>query len=298
MSVSRRLARDVARCLDAFARPCVTSIGRASTSAVATARWKEAATRATGGQSGIMHATTMGSTRAFATSATPTRRRAMDASIRGRGGKAAPPPAAAQPGASAATKSESGRKRSASGESTRVDATAETTTTSGPELSIRFRTHLVKNDLDINPNFYEVWGETMRARWKFTYPAPMCFKALYAYKFTVLTAFVLRSSWLFVPYFLAAYTPVWLASAMMSGMGLVGFLLLAKTVGLGEPAFAMMNYANSAGDYVGVENLMLNLCAALVTIRTSYYTLPVVIFVWEEIVYNLRRVRRLARWIR
>lgn len=299
MSVSRRLARDVARCLDAFARPCATTtVGRASTSAVTPARWNEAATRVMGGQFGFISGnratttTTTGSTRAFVTSATPTRRRVVGASTRGRDGKST---AAATP---VKGDDSGGRRSKASDESTtRAEATTETMTPR-QDLTIRYRTHLVKKVLEIKPGFDEVWGATMRERWRFTYPAPTCFSGLYAYKFTVLAGFVIRSSWFFVPYLLAAYTPVWLASVMVSGMGLVGFLLVAKAVGLGEPAFEIMNYANSMGDYVGAENLMLNLCAALVTIRTSYYTLPVVLFVWEEIVYNLRRARRLARWIR
>lgn len=300
MSVSRRLARDVARCLDAFARPCATTtIGRASTSAVTPARWNEALTRVTSGQFGFFsgnRATTLGSTCAFVTSATPTRRRVVDASTRGRDGKMTA--AAAQTAATPAKGDDSGgRKSKVSDESTRAEATAETMTPRH-DLTIRYRTHLVKKVLEIKPGFDEVWGPTMRERWRFTYPAPTCFSGLYAYKFTVLAGFVIRSSWFFVPYLLAAYTPIWLASIMVSGMGLVGFLLVAKALGLGEPAFEIMNYANSMGDYVGASHLMLNLCAALVTIRTSYYTLPVVLFVWEEIVYNLRRARRLARWIR
>jgi hypothetical protein len=85
---------------------------------------------------------------------------------------------------------------------------------------------------------------------------------------------------------------------LVSLLGMVGFLVVAKVVGAGDWAVGALAAVREGFQYVTGRQAGFTECvSALVSYRTMYYTLPVVLFAYEELHYFAARFRRFARWL-
>ena len=88
---------------------------------------------------------------------------------------------------------------------------------------------------------------------------------------------------------------------LITGLGIIGFVVVGKAIGAGEAAVGALASLASAFEYAtgfAAQDGLVSSLALLVTYRTSYYTLPVILFAYEELYHVARRLMRLSRWAR
>jgi len=144
----------------------------------------------------------------------------------------------------------------------------------------------------------ETFGGTMRERWRRTFSKKLAFAALYGNKFKVVKFFFRFYGAPFAAMFALACCSSYAACVCVSVFGMVGFVLCAKLVGAGDWALSALDFMKDGFQYfTGIQDSFFASLSALVMYRTTYYTLPVVLFAYEELHYFAARFRRFARWL-
>lgn len=283
-AVARRLARraTASSLADVFTRRAVTSFAPASTSApsLASTSIRFAASSASGAKGRAYK----GATRV---SATPTRE--------------------ADPRTS--TSSSTGASSAASAASADPDPTTESFTAKGELLAspLNFRTwYRVLSNRPLE----ETWGRTIRERWRRTYATRtpdgtrstrVGLQMLATNKFRVVRVFAKIGGVPFVAFAAFGAYVAWKACVLITGLGIIGFVVVGKAVGAGEAAVNALASLASAFEYCtgfAAQDGLVSSLALLVTLRTQYYTLPVILFAYEEMYHVAKRLMRLSRWAR
>jgi hypothetical protein len=144
----------------------------------------------------------------------------------------------------------------------------------------------------------ETFGSTMRERWRRTFSNKLAFAELYSNKFEVVKFFIRFYGAPFAAMFVLACCSSYAACMCVSVFGMIGFVLFAKLVGAGDWALSALDFMKDGFQYLtGIQGSFFASLSALVMYRTTYYTLPVVLFAYEELYYFAARFRRFARWL-
>jgi len=284
-AVARRLARraTASSLADVFSRRAVTSFAPASTSApsLASTSIRFAASSASGAKGRAYK----GATRV---SATPTR-------------EADPRTSTSSTGASSSS--------SSSNPDPDPVPTTESLTARGELFAspLNFRTwYRVLSNRPLE----ETWGRTIRERWRRTYATRtpdgtrstrVGLQMLATNKFRVVRVFAKIGGVPFVAFAAFGAYVAWKACVLITGLGIIGFVVVGKAVGAGEAAVNALAYLASAFEYCtgfAAQDGLVSSLALLVTLRTQYYTLPVILFAYEEVYHVARRLMRLSRWAR
>jgi hypothetical protein len=280
-AVARRLARraTASNLGDIFARRVVTSFAPASTSAPSSA--STSIRFVASSASGAKGRAYKGATRV---SATPTRE---------------PDPRT----------STSSTGASSSSSNPDPDPTTESLTARGELFAspLNFRTwYRVLSNRPLE----ETWGRTIRERWRRTYATRtpdgtrstrVGLQMLATNKFRVVRVFVKIGGVPFVAFAAFGAYAAWKACVLITGLGIIGFVVVGKAVGAGEAAVSALASLASAFEYCtgfAAQDGLVSSLALLVTLRTQYYTLPVILFAYEEVYHVARRLMRLSRWAR
>ena len=183
---------------------------------------------------------------------------------------------------------------------------------SGPTLMFR-----TLNEILGKAALNETWGQTMRARWRRTYLGPTAStiklnrretrqvwksarSAVYNMKGKLLVVFWKSGGWTFAATYVTGFMVTLALAVPITVMGISGFMVVAKVLGAGELARGAIEFVFSAMERTtGVEReLSIFVPIAFVGHRMQYYTLPVILFAYEEIRHFSIRLRSLARWLR
>ena len=156
----------------------------------------------------------------------------------------------------------------------------------------------------------ETWGSTIRERWWRTYATEkpdgtrstrLGLQMLASNKFRVVRVFATIGGVPFVAFAAFGTYAAWKACVLITGLGIIGFVVVGKAIGAGEAAVGALASLASAFEYAtgfAAQDGLVSSLALLVTYRTSYYTLPVILFAYEELYHVARRLMRLSRWAR
>ena len=156
----------------------------------------------------------------------------------------------------------------------------------------------------------ETWGSTVRERWRRTYATEkpdgtrstrLGLQMLASNKFRVVRVFATIGGVPFVAFAAFGTYAAWKACVLITGLGIIGFVVVGKAIGAGEAAVGALASLASAFEYAtgfAAQDGLVSSLALLVTYRTSYYTLPVILFAYEELYHVARRLMRLSRWAR
>lgn len=156
----------------------------------------------------------------------------------------------------------------------------------------------------------ETWGSTIRERWRRTYATEkpdgtrstrLGLQMLASNKFRVVRVFATIGGVPFVAFAAFGTYAAWKACVLITGLGIIGFVVVGKAIGAGEAAVGALASLASAFEYAtgfAAQDGLVSSLALLVTYRTSYYTLPVILFAYEELYHVARRLMRLSRWAR
>tara|TARA_A100001234_G_scaffold196694_1_gene186337 strand:+ start:163 stop:540 length:378 start_codon:yes stop_codon:yes gene_type:complete len=120
-------------------------------------------------------------------------------------------------------------------------------------------------------------------------------------KFRVVRIFATIGGVPFVAFAAFGTYAAWKACVLITGLGIIGFVVVGKAIGAGEAAVGALASLASAFEYAtgfAAQDGLVSSLALLVTYRTSYYTLPVILFAYEELYHVARRLMRLSRWAR
>ena len=155
----------------------------------------------------------------------------------------------------------------------------------------------------------ETWGSTIRERWRRTYATEkpdgtrstrLGLQMLASNKFrVVLGVFATIGGVPFVVFAAFGTYAAWKACVLITGLGIIGFVVVGKAIGAGEAAVGALASLAAAFEYAtgfAAQDGLVSSLALLVTYRTSYYTLPVILFAYEELCHVARRLMRLSRW--
>lgn len=167
------------------------------------------------------------------------------------------------------------------------------------------------------PAVSETWGRTIRERWRRTYLGQDVSKlkldwfsrrfawrtvrsAVYDNKGRVLLKFWMTGGWTFVATYVTGMMMTFALAGPITVMGLIGFMTVAKMVGAGELArWTIESVFNATERVTGLDREFgMFIPTAFVVYRMQYYTLPVILFAYEEMYYFSNRLRSLARWLR
>ena len=156
----------------------------------------------------------------------------------------------------------------------------------------------------------ETWGSTIRERWRRAHATEkpcgtrstrLGLQMLASNKFRVVRVFATIGGVPFVAFAAFGTYAAWKACVLITGLGIIGFVVVGKAIGAGEAAVGALASLASAFEYAtgfAAQDGLVSSLALLVTYRTSYYTLPVILFAYEELYHVARRLMRLSRWAR
>ena len=161
---------------------------------------------------------------------------------------------------------------------------------------IWFRTYnrVLKRDAEA------AWGLTMRERWRRTFMDGEAYAVVYWHKFSVVKTFWDIGGWPFGGVLVIGAACAWTVASALTSLGIVGFVVVGKMLGVGDQAISVIEFVAGGWErWTGTEaKHMVTALTVLVTYRTSYYTLPVILFTYEELYQFAMRFRTLVRWLR